>query len=595
MLEGMRKHASWIILIIAALFILSMAIGGISSIFMKNPYKYVGIVDGVKVTYPEYQEYLKNTYANYSQQNPDVEFDDKLTQQLNDQTWNSLKQRILYDREIKKRHIKVKDNDVIESLQNPPDDIKSIEQLQTDGVFDTEKYNNLLFENRDFAAYMESRIRSSMPYDKLFESVKAEVKLTDEDVKEQYIKDNNKADADIIYFETKLAGKTEITDEDIKAYYDAHLEDYKRGPASKYKYIRIELKPSEADRQVAKAKSDSIYQEAIHGADFADLAREFSQDSTAPNGGELGYFVKGKMAPEFEETAFAMNVGDIGEPVETGYGWHVIKVTGKKVGPEGQPMVEASHILIKNTPSEETKQNQEIMANDVYAKARKVGLQKAGEELSYEVVETREFYQDAKYITGLGQDEGQVAFAFKHKIGSLLEPFLVRGETYVVAEVSFKAGDHYQDLSEVEAQIRRKVDTEKKMEMVNEIADKFVAENTPDTYMAAAQKQDIKIVNATDITADNAIAGIRMDSALNEAILAKEDGECTGLVKGEFGAYIAFVKNHIKPDMDKFEAEKDELFNTTLTKKQDEYLNNWYSDLMDNAQVTDNRHLFFNQ
>jgi len=107
MLEGMRRHASWIILVVAAIFILSMAIGGISSIFTTNPYKYLGIIDKRKITFDEYRDMLGNAYENYAAQNPEGEIDDTVAQQLNDQTWNQLVQASLLNKAIKKRRIKI--------------------------------------------------------------------------------------------------------------------------------------------------------------------------------------------------------------------------------------------------------------------------------------------------------------------------------------------------------------------------------------------------------------------------------------------------------------------------------------------------------
>lgn len=594
MLEGIRKHASWIIIIIAALFILSMAIGGISSIFVKNPYKYVGIIEGEKITFPQYQEMLKSTYASHAQQNPEVEFDDQLAEQLNEQTWNQLKQRILFGKEIKKRHIKVKEDDVIAKLQDPPDDVKEIEQLQTDGKFDQQKYTDMLLDNQDFAAYMESRIRGMLPYEKLYDDVKSEVVLTDEELVEEYINEHNTAEADIIYFEMKLAQNVEVTEEDMQAYYEENKEEYKKGPARKLRYVRMDLTPSEADKKATKDKIDSLYVMVTSGSDFADVAKKYSQDTSASKGGDLGYFEEGRMVPEFSEAAFSMKVGEISEPVETQYGWHIIKTTGKKKGENGQPMVQASHILIKFEASAATRENHEILANDLFDRADEIGLAKAAEELAYEAKETNEFYEDSQYVPGVGKDEGQVDFAFKHKEGTLLDPFKVGEDTYIVAEISLAVGDHYMSFEDVEARVKRSVEKKKKLDEVFAMADKFVEENDAADYIAVAKKQEIKVVDAKDIKNDNTIPSIRHDVVLNEAILAKEEGENTGLVKGENGAYIAFVKKRTKPDMEKFEAEKEELYTKTLEEKKEEHLNEWYRELLDNADITDNRKLFFN-
>lgn len=92
----------------------------------------------------------------------------------------------------------------------------------------------------------------------------------------------------------------------------------------------------------AKKKADEILGKVKAGGDFAELAKQYSQDTSASNGGDLGFFGKGKMVPEFEKAAFALKAGEVSDVVKTVYGYHIIKVTEIK-GDE----IRASHILIK--------------------------------------------------------------------------------------------------------------------------------------------------------------------------------------------------------------------------------------------------------
>lgn len=106
----------------------------------------------------------------------------------------------------------------------------------------------------------------------------------------------------------------------------------------------------------AKKKAQEILDKVKSGEDFATLAKQYSQDSSAENGGDLGLFSKGKMVPEFEQAAFALKEGEVSGLVKTVYGYHIIKVSAIK-----GDQIQASHILIKtkdfNTWLEEAKKN----------------------------------------------------------------------------------------------------------------------------------------------------------------------------------------------------------------------------------------------
>ncbi len=77
-------------------------------------------------------------------------------------------------------------------------------------------------------------------------------------------------------------------------------------------------------------EAKQLREEILNGKDFAHVAAEVSLCPSGANGGDLGFFGKGVMVKEFEDAAFSMNVGDLSEPIQTQFGWHLLKLTDKK-------------------------------------------------------------------------------------------------------------------------------------------------------------------------------------------------------------------------------------------------------------------------
>jgi len=129
------------------------------------------------------------------------------------------------------------------------------------------------------------------------------------------------------------AGKINVTDQDAKAYYAENKENYQTPEQVRASHILI--KPDTDDPNQARARAKAEAQELLKqigaGADFAELAKAHSDDSlSASNGGDLEFFVRGEMEAPFDKVAFALEVGQVSDVVETSYGYHIIKVTDHK-------------------------------------------------------------------------------------------------------------------------------------------------------------------------------------------------------------------------------------------------------------------------
>jgi peptidyl-prolyl cis-trans isomerase C len=121
----------------------------------------------------------------------------------------------------------------------------------------------------------------------------------------------------------EIEEKAAITDNEVREFYDKHRDNFKSGLEIKAQHILVDTEEEAEDLLKKIMKKES----------FSELAKTFSKDkSTAVNGGDLGYFGRGRMVPEFENVAFSLKVGEVSDPVKSQFGYHIIKVTDKKEG-----------------------------------------------------------------------------------------------------------------------------------------------------------------------------------------------------------------------------------------------------------------------
>lgn len=135
------------------------------------------------------------------------------------------------------------------------------------------------------------------------------------------------------WVESQVGDSADVTDADIAKFYEENKQEFEQPEQVKASHILFLTKPDDSEEasnaQLAKAKEAAA--KAKKGEDFSGLAKELSEEPGAKeSGGDLGFFSKDRMVPEFSEAAFQLKPGEISEPVRTQFGWHVIKVEEKK-------------------------------------------------------------------------------------------------------------------------------------------------------------------------------------------------------------------------------------------------------------------------
>lgn len=135
------------------------------------------------------------------------------------------------------------------------------------------------------------------------------------------------------FLQRELEGEVDTTDDEIESYYKDHKDEFIDPESVKARHILLKV-PEGADKKAweeAESRAKDIKERLKKGEDFAELAKKHSDDpGSKDRGGDLGFFTKGRMKPEFESVAFSLKQGEFSDPVKTNFGYHIIEVQEKK-------------------------------------------------------------------------------------------------------------------------------------------------------------------------------------------------------------------------------------------------------------------------
>ena len=182
-----------------------------------------------------------------------------------------------------------------------------------------------------------AKIKQRFPSENSFQQALEQQKLTAEKLRK--VIERALIGKKVLDIKVKPTAKP-VTDEDISVFYEENKKIFAEQEEVKVSHILIKVAPDADEQAKADAKSEIqvILEKARNGEDFAELAKKHSQCPSAPEGGNLGYFTRGRMVKPFEDAAFSLEKGQISEIVETQFGYHIILGVDKK--PEMQSKLE---------------------------------------------------------------------------------------------------------------------------------------------------------------------------------------------------------------------------------------------------------------
>lgn len=335
-------------------------------------------------------------------------------------------------------------------------------------------------------------------------------------------------------------------------------------------------------------EANRIYEALISGGDFEKIAKEKSNDpGSGSKGGDLGWFGKGAMVPEFERASFAGQVGVVQKPIKSDYGYHIIKVTGKT---NNKFVIEK--IVNPIQVSAATLDSRFNSAQDFAYVAQKNGFEKEAKLLGYNIQETAPFNKDAVSIPGIGVNKLLVQFAFENGLNSVSEVHKVTNG-YVVCRISEVINEGIKPFDEVKNLIQPLVIREKKFEMAKEYAAKLKSQLGEELTKAKSINEKLIVDTTGQITLNGSIPTIGRDYAFLHSAAKAEINKVTDPVRGFRGYFLIKVTERSSFDSTTYAVQRNSIRDQLYQEKRNMYVSQWLDKLKKDSKIVDNRYKFF--
>ncbi len=343
-----------------------------------------------------------------------------------------------------------------------------------------------------------------------------------------------------------------------------------------------------SNKDSAKAFASQVLARAKKGEDFAALALEYSQDpGSKDRGGEYDYFPKGQMVKPFEDACFNNAPGSVVGPVETDFGYHIIKVSDK-ISEE----IKYSEIMVTIGMTMNTKKQ---LRRDALSFKQQLddgqNIESLAKKLKKNVVETM-FFDTQMPVLG---SQSLTSFAFSNEVGAISEPMELKYYGIVVAQITGKREAGLRPFEDMKDELAQKVIFKKKMNILKSKANSVYQKIKSSDRLFAVTQIDptIEVKTAAKVRNNGLVNGVGNEPVLTQKALLAPLNKINEPVAGDNGWYIYQVIQKTNADMSGFAKSKKDMQMTLSTQSASSAYSQWFNALKDKADIQDYRGKLF--
>ena len=615
LITNMRSRMQVVMWTILVLFVTSMAIGGlvggasITDIFGGRQGNEVGSLNGKPILFEDFNQLVSNEINRLDSQSG-RQISDEEREYIRAVVWERLIADLIVQEQIEKNKIVVGDEEVLFQMKNnPPPFLQNSDAFQSFGRFDLEKYLDAVLNpgQIDWKPIEDFMQNVYLPSYKLQQYISNSAAITTDDVFENYKKRflNHKVEIlhvtekaiDQDFYNGLLANRP--SEDELRDLYQKNLPDYDQPEQRYLKYVKWPILSNANDSLRVKLEAEDLIFRLNDGEDFALLANTYTEDpsnSADPQnlkGGDLGWFNKGQLLPEFEVASFEAEKGTIVGPILTEYGFHVIKVNDKRTV-DSNEQVNASHILLTIQPGRGTENDLKDTASIFALEATEYGFFTLADSLGIEVQDSNELRKESIFIDSFGVGRSAVNFAFNNVEGSTSD--VIKNDNFFgVFFLDRIEEETVLSFENVKEDLKNEFLSEFRKNHLKTLAQSIKEENQNEMNFSEIYKnnQNLEYVAEANSALIGSFESIGKSNFIVGALSNAKEGDIIGplpTIRGEAFVRVIDIADVVMSD---FEEKKDAIKFSLLIDRQNAIWGNWLQSLRDNADLKDYRYDFY--
>jgi parvulin-like peptidyl-prolyl isomerase len=592
-----------------------MAIGGlvggasITDIFGERQGNEVGSLNGKPILYEDFNQLVSNEINRLDNQSVRG-ISDEEKEYIRAVVWERLIADLIVQEQIEKNKIVVGDEEVLFQMKNnPPPFLQNSEAFQSFGRFDLEKYLNAVLNPSqiDWKPIEDFMQNIYLPSYKLQQYVNNAAAIQPDDILEDYKKRFLNYKLEILHITDdsinndfhKSMIENRPTDSELLDTYNENLSDYNQPEIRYMKFVKWPIISEKNDTLRVKLEAQDLIYRLNDGEDFAQLANMYTEDpsnSSNPRdlkGGNLGWFGKGQMLPEFDVASFDGQVGDIVGPILTQYGFHIIKINDKKVLDEIE-QVNASHILLTIQPSRSTENKLRDIANIFSLEANEYGFFSHADSLKLKIIEANGVEKESIFIDNFGVGRTAVNFAYSNIEGSTSEA-IKNDNFYGVFFLDKISKESVSSFENVKNQLKEEFISNYKNNQIKTLA-KSIQKNILEKISLkdiANENKSFEYVAESNSSLIGSFESIGKSNFVVGALKKSKAGDILGPLPTLRGQAYVKVLEISDLNLADFEEKKESIKFSLLIERQNMMWANWLQALRNNSDLEDYRYDFY--